>query len=317
MSQVPALAEQRQAQIVRIFDNNLPKIREVAPKTVDMDKFSRLTRSYLYQNPDLLNCDQQSLMSALFECATLGLYPSAVLKEAYLVPFKGKVKLIPHWHGLTKLAKGGELRAIRPYLVYKQDQFEIEYGYEEKLIHKPDFEHDFLDEDIIGCYVVKEYLSGDKSFFYMPIKKVLRIRNQYSPDWKARGAESTWAKSFPGMVIKTVVKRALDNEELSEPVAALIHRDDAIERGQDPLDEPPQLPVDYLTGKKELPESSLPSDVEATVLDAEIPADYKPETQKPEPPKPAAPKKSHKAQPKPEPPAARPVYEATDDDCPI
>lgn len=316
MSQVPALI-QRQQQLVRSIEDSLPRLKEVAPPSVDLDKFKRLAMAYVYNNPALADCDPVSLRAALFECATYGLYPSSVLNEAYLIPFKNKVKMIPHWIGLLKLAKRGALKDLRAYVVYKQDEFSIEYGFNESLIHRPNFDHDFKDEDITGCYVVKEHRDGEKTFHYLPIRKILRIRDQYSRDWQNNGKDSSWGRSFPGMVIKTTIKAALKNEDLSEDLSMLINRDNAIEQGKDLIEEPPQLPVDYLTGKKELPESPLPSDVEATVLDAEIPADYKPETQRPEPPKPASPKKSHKAQPKPEPPAARPVYEATDDDCPI
>jgi recombination protein RecT len=91
------------------------------PQHVTVDKFLRVAITAIQQNPSLLSADRNSLFAAVVTAAQLGLLPDSQLGEAYFVPFKGKVQLIPGYRGLIKLARQGEIGYVEADTIHAND----------------------------------------------------------------------------------------------------------------------------------------------------------------------------------------------------
>src|ERR1044071_1232901 len=78
------------------------------------------------QNEYLRRCQPETIYGSLILAAQLGLEPSGIRGEAYLVPFKGRCTLIPGWRGLVKLAlRSKAVKRLNSYAVYENDKFKL------------------------------------------------------------------------------------------------------------------------------------------------------------------------------------------------
>lgn len=98
------------------------QLKSALPPHVTVEKFLRVAMTALQQNPGLLNMDRPSLFAAIVTSAQLGLLPDAQLGEAYFVPFKGKVTLVPGYRGLIKLARQGDIGYVEAEVVCANDK---------------------------------------------------------------------------------------------------------------------------------------------------------------------------------------------------
>ena len=90
--------------VKNLLERAKPAMTGVLPKHITADKMVRVALGAVRTTPQLLKCDQMSLLGAIMESATLGLEPNGVLGDAYLVPYKKVCQFIPGYKGLVKLA---------------------------------------------------------------------------------------------------------------------------------------------------------------------------------------------------------------------
>lgn len=124
-------------QVQRFIDREASRreIQAVLPKSIDIDKFARVAKTAIANNPELAECDAPSLMNSLVRCAQDGLVPDN--REAALVIFNTKVKrgnqefwvkkaqYMPMVDGILKRARmSGEIAVIAAKAVYEKDEFE-------------------------------------------------------------------------------------------------------------------------------------------------------------------------------------------------
>jgi recombination protein RecT len=98
------------------------QLKSALPPHVTVDKFLRVAMTAIQQNPDLLKYERNSLFAAVVSSAQLGLLPDAQLGEAYFVPFKGKVTLVPGYRGLIKLARQGDIGFVEAEIICANDK---------------------------------------------------------------------------------------------------------------------------------------------------------------------------------------------------
>ncbi len=111
---------------------------------VKPERFLTVVDQALRRSPDLLKCTPSSVLKALLDAAELGLVPSGLIGQAYLVPYRNKntgrqeAQLIPGYRGLIDLARrSGELRSIEARTVREHDEFEIVFGTNGYVRHVP------------------------------------------------------------------------------------------------------------------------------------------------------------------------------------
>lgn len=200
----------RLATIQTLLDKSKTSIMAVLPKHVTIDKFMRMVVAAVSKTPDLLDCSPRSIVLAAAQSAALGLEPNSPLGLAYLVPFKKQAQFIPGYKGLIRLAyNSGEINWIQARAVHERDTYELDYGTEQRLVHRP-----YLGGDagpLVGVYSVVEMKGGAKLFEFMSIAEVQAIRHRS----QAAGS-GPWVTDFEEMAKKTVLRRHTKTLPLSE-----------------------------------------------------------------------------------------------------
>lgn len=145
--------------------------------------------------------------NALKNVALTGSTLNPVLKQGYLVPFKGKVQFMPSYMGLIDvLVNSGLVKKIEAHCVYKGDKFDIQYGSNGHLIHKPDPWGERSEKTVLGAYYYAVLIDGAEIFDQMNKAEVDLIK-QRSPS-VAKKKSSPWDTDYLEMMKKTLVRRA-------------------------------------------------------------------------------------------------------------
>lgn len=242
MQNAPAL--QNQNSIAKLFENPALKkqLSMAIPKHMSVDRLLRVAMTALRVNPKLMECTQQSLLACVMGCAQLGLEPEPFLGQAYLIPFKKNKKgqdgkwqstmecqLIPGYRGYIALARrSGELQSLSAQVVYENDEFDLRFGLEEKLDHRP-AEGDR--GEVKGAYVVFRYKDGIHSFDYMSKEDIDKIRERS----KSKD-DGPWVTDYPEMAKKTVIRRHVKVAPLSVELAKAVISEDLALSGESQVD---------------------------------------------------------------------------------
>lgn len=105
-----------------------PKFKQIVIS--ELKKSTKLQEAFL-KNP-------ASLFASILHCAELGLNPSQMVGEFYLIPYKDIITPILGYKGLlTLLMRSDKVKKIWCEVVYEDDDFEYELGLEPKLMHIP------------------------------------------------------------------------------------------------------------------------------------------------------------------------------------
>ncbi len=175
------------------------------PKWLTVDRLLRVVFSAAVKTPKILDCSRDSILRAVMICAQTGLEP--ILGRAHLVPYKGKVEFQPGYQGLVDLARrSGKIEDVYAMVVHTNDIFDIEYGTEKHLKHKPVLTGD--PGPPIGAYAVWESDKGKRSFEYMTLKDIYKrreISQAYQFAKKNNRTDTPWIEWEDEMIKKTVV----------------------------------------------------------------------------------------------------------------
>ena len=184
------------------------EIGSALPSQLSSDRFQRMALTAFNSNPKLQNCDPMSFIAAMMQSAQLGLEPNTPLGQAYLIPYKvkgmEKVQFQIGYKGLLELAYRSEkLKSLYAHEVRENDEFDIDYGLEQKLIHKPLLKGDR--GEIIGYYAIYHLEPNGYSFVFMTYDEILNYGKKYSKSFEG----GVWEKEFDSMAKKTVIKKLL------------------------------------------------------------------------------------------------------------
>lgn len=113
-------------------------LAQYARNSIRPDTLIRLAVFEFAQSEWLQKCQPETVYASLVTAAQLGLEPSGVRGEAYLVPFKGKCTLVPGWRGLIKLAlRSKAVKSFYSHVVYEGDDFVVRLGTDPAIHHVP------------------------------------------------------------------------------------------------------------------------------------------------------------------------------------
>lgn len=151
--------------------------------------------------------------------AQLGLEPGT-LGQCYLIPYGRECQFQIGYKGMIELLRrSGQLKDIYAYSVYENDDFEITYGLDRNLIHKPNLENK---GNFLGCYCVAILKDGAKAFEYMTKEEIETHAKKFSKTF----GNGPWKTDFEAMAHKTVVKKMLKWLPLSVEFLENIEKDD-------------------------------------------------------------------------------------------
>lgn len=203
------------------------------PSNIPLDRFKATFITAVAHNPEILQCDMQSIKTALMKAAVDNLLPDN--REAALVPFntKGKdaegkerwmkiAQYMPMVQGIRKRAL--ELGGARIFseCVYENDFFDAVLGDDPHIEHKP-AKLGQVRGEIIGAYAIFKDEKGEILHReLMPREDIEAARNV------SRAKDGPGWKNFYGeFARKTVVRRGSKSvPSIPEKLRTIIERDD-------------------------------------------------------------------------------------------
>lgn len=259
----PPTLEKQIRQSVTEFEMAMPRGMEAAQLVRD-------ALTALRRVPNLARCDKLSVLGSLMTCAQLGLRPNTPLGHAWVLPFwnrnaewtdeQGKTRkgcyeaqLIIGYQGYRELVqRTGLVSTVIAHVVYKTDQFEVEYGLDERITHRP-----HLDGDrgaAVGYYAIIRYTSGGYTLAYMSLSEAIAHRDRYAMARKDGVILGPWRDNFNEMALKTAFLRAAKWAPKSAEMAYAVEADgrirvnttrelEAMAEGMRPGDEPERRPI--------------------------------------------------------------------------
>lgn len=173
------------------------------PKHVTADRMARVALTALSKNPALARCSQVSFFGALLSTAQLGLEPNTPLGFAYLIPYKNECTLIVGYQGMIDLAwRAGT--AIRGNLVREGDEFDVEYGLNQSLHHKPALDAERDSRPVTYLYTIGKLRGEEREpvFTVLSRTEVEKYRSR-----SASKNNGPWVTDWDSMALKTGVRR--------------------------------------------------------------------------------------------------------------
>lgn len=177
--------------------------------------------------PEILRCSLNSVKSCIDDGAFLGLdITGKGLKEAYLIPYKENLTLVPAYYGLLKLVRQAkEIASVDAQLVHEFDHCDWAMGSAPFVTHRPS--PPSKRGKVIGVYAIAHWRESNAPPLveWMWTEEVEAIRNgspgKNSDPWKYHWGE---------MARKTVLRRICKRLPKSEKVDRAVYLSDRDER---------------------------------------------------------------------------------------
>lgn len=257
------------------------------PKGAEAAQLVRDALTVLRGTPKLAECEAATVLGGLMTCAQLALRPG-VLGQAWLLPFystknrRMEAQLIIGYKGLIALAhRSGQIKSLIARTVYSNDTFEIDYGLEDRLVHRPTMTG--AKGDPIGYYAVAKFTTGGHAFIFVNHDDMIAHKNRFA---MAKTREGTvvgpWAddSSFEGMAHKTCVRELSKWMPQATDLATGIEADERVRVDISPTADPIQAgrivegeyTVDTTTGEV-VADAGGPSPEEIAAMAAEMAGD--------------------------------------------
>ncbi|MGW8179633.1 MAG: recombinase RecT, partial [bacterium] len=210
------------------------ELSKVLGSKIPAEYFVRAAMTAMRKNPLIYQCTQTSLLQCLMDLAQIRLVPDSITGEAYLIPFQNKgiyeCQLMIGYQGYLKLVRqSNTVTNVYASVVYENDEFEISFGSDRRMHHKPLITGDRGAK--LGAVAYVAYGGGDakgEDFTWVPAEYIERVKKQ------ARGASSPsspWAIWPEPMWAKTALKQLCKTANLSpdvrEQVSRAVDLDDA------------------------------------------------------------------------------------------
>lgn len=191
------------------------------PKGAEATQLIRDALTALRTQKDLDRCDHFSVLGALMTCAQLGLRPNVPsLGHCWLLPFKRRemingrwenvwqCQLIMGYQGYRELAqRTGQIASLVARVVHENDHYDVEYGLNERLEHKPC--RGKPRGEATDYYAIVRFVNGGYSFVSISKPEAEEHRDRYAMavkidrDTKQRTIVGPWRDNFDAMAQKT------------------------------------------------------------------------------------------------------------------
>lgn len=211
------------ANVANLLAMNMKAIQSCLPKHMTPERMCRVALQTIRRTPQLMNCTPESLVAAIVEASSLGLELD-LRGQAYLVPYKNSVTLIPGYKGLMDLAyRSGRVTNIYAEVVCENDHFAFALGLAPKLEHTPNLE----DRGALkAVYAVARVKDADPAFVVLGKTEIDKIRKAS----KASGS-GPWVQWEEEMWKKTAIRRLCKYLPLSPEIQKAIALDEAADAG--------------------------------------------------------------------------------------
>jgi recombination protein RecT len=203
------------------------------PRGAEAAQLIRDALTALRTNPKLQQCDATTVLGALMTCAQLGLRPG-VLGHAWVLPFwdnrsrSHKAQLVIGYQGYRELAqRSGQIATVIARPVHEYDEFDIDYGIADNLVHKPKLRGHR--GEVTGYYAIVKYTTGGYAFWHMSREDAEAHRDRYAMAKDKSGRiVGPWRDNFDEMALKSVFLRLAKWMPKSTDLASAIETDGTV-----------------------------------------------------------------------------------------
>lgn len=169
---------------------------KVAPGFMDPVRLFRIAQTVHKGNEKLQRCDPMSIMGAVMDACTCGLYVDG--RNAHLVPYGKSCKFIPDYKGLMQLGQQHpDVANWRAETVHEHDTFEHNKG--KIIVHTWALGQDRGEP--IGYYSEITFTSGQEDAWIIDKAHADSIKKR-----SAAGGAGPWITDYNSMAMKTAVK---------------------------------------------------------------------------------------------------------------
>lgn len=245
--QTAPAAEKKHTSIASLLTD--PKIKQqmalALPKHMTAGRLARIALTEVRKVPKLAQCDQTSFLGAIMQAASLGLEPGGALGHCYLIPFENRrqnrteVQFIVGYRGMIDLARrSGQIVSLEARAVHEADQFEVEFGLDSRITHRPAWDRADRGQ-VTFVYAVAKLKDGGVQFEVMSRTEIEAVMQQSSGYRMAEATarkynkepDSPWHKHFEEMAKKTVIRRLFKYLPVSIEIQRAVGLDEQAEFG--------------------------------------------------------------------------------------
>jgi recombination protein RecT len=217
-----ALTRREEDLKVFLANNYLAQIKNFFGNEAQAMKFLSSVMADVQKTPKLLECEQFSLINSYMTMAQLGLMPSGISGEAYVLPYAGKAQFQLGYQGLITLFYRAGGTGIRAELIRKNDKFDYVNG---KINHSIDiFKTNSERGEIVGAYAIAN-VNGEEIVKAMNVKDILDFGKNFSKSftsehspWKEKNDPEGWM--YKKTVLKQLAKMLPKNETINKAFEA-------------------------------------------------------------------------------------------------
>lgn len=251
------------------------EIKRRIAKTLGSDRGQRFITaivSAVNNNPQLAECNNDSIYSGALLGESLNLSPSPQLGHYYLVPFndknKGKVAQFQlGYKGYLQLAiRSGYYKKINVLDIKEGELVKYDPLNEEIEVSLIEDEEAREKAKTIGYYAMFEYTNGFKKTLYWSKNKMQEHAKKYSQGYRADLSKGTsytfWAKDFDGMAFKTMLRQLISKWGIMS-----IEMQNAVEKDMGVINEDGS--VDYVDNQNYVEQEPIINQ-EDKIVDAEV-----------------------------------------------
>jgi recombination protein RecT len=218
--------------ILQFIEKYKDQIAAALPKHITPDRMVRVVTTSIRKNPELTNCNPQSLFGAIVQTSQLGLEPDNGLGHAYLVPFRNKhkktkdVQLIIGYRGFIDLAwRSQKVIGIDAEVVYSNDQFHYSRGLNPTLEHVPSEGDDRGERTHAYCII---HMKDGGTVWRVLTRRDVMAAKEFS----AAAKSGPWVTHEDDMWRKTAVRAVMKYAPLSIDIQQAVGVDEQSEVGR-------------------------------------------------------------------------------------
>lgn len=229
----PAVQQRQEPSLTDKIRGMEKQFQLAMPKGAEAQQLIRDALTCLRQTPKLQDCESNSVLGALMTCSQLGLRPG-VLGHAWVLPFwdnksRGyKAQLVIGYQGLVELSyRSNQIASLSARTIFANDVYEVEYGLEEKLLHKPLMTGDRGEP--VAYYAVVRFANGGSTYVVISHVDMLKYKQKYATAKSKEGnVFGPWKDEFEGMAHKTCLRQLSKWMPKSTELALAVENDGAV-----------------------------------------------------------------------------------------
>lgn len=185
-------------------------------------KFLSSVMAAVQKTPKLLECEPMTIVNSFMTMAQLGLMPSDVSGEAYVLPYAGKAQFQLGYQGLITLFYRAGGTGIRAEIVREHDKFSYLNG---SVHHEIDiFKSNVQRGAPVACYAIAN-VNGEDIAYGMNKDDIIAIGKNFSKSfnsdfspWNAKNDPELWM--WKKTVLKQLGKLLPKNETINRAIDA-------------------------------------------------------------------------------------------------